>query len=60
MARCVREGIGVIPVVIWEPEEEDSDENDDSEVSGFGDPDEDNFSNENDYVDPIITQMFEK
>jgi len=43
----------------WELEEEDSDDSDDSELSGFGDPDEDNFSDEDDYVDPIIAQMFE-
>ena len=39
--------------------EEDGDNNDYSELSGFGDHDENNFSDGDDYVDSIIAQMFE-
>ena len=62
VARYVRKSIRGDSDSDWKPEEEGSDgrdDNDDSELSGFGDLDEDNFSDGDNYVDPTIVQMFE-
>ena len=62
MARHVRKAIIGDSSSYYEPEEsDDSDDNDDrdSELSMFGDPDDDNFSHGDDYYDSTIAQMFE-
>ena len=59
MVRHVKESIKDDSGRDWEPEEEDNDDSDDSELSGLGDPDEDNFSDGDDYADPTIAQMIE-